>query len=113
MFQAERHALEAEATVRRWETEVETLRQRIQEDGLSVTREGDVFSPEIAVPRVPQWLSADQPDEGPGGLRPVSGGAGIDPAALGRDIERLRGERRRLGPGTAEAQGGHAGPRAR
>src|SRR3990170_2875110 len=112
MFQAERHALEAEANVRRWETEVETLRQRIQEDGLSVTREGDVFSPEIAVPRVPQWLSADQ-GEGPGGLRPISGGAGIDPAALGRDIERLREEMRRLGPVNVEAQEDYAELRER
>src|SRR3970282_1989975 len=112
MFQSERHALEAEATVRRWETEIEALRQRIQKDGLSISREGDVLSPEIAVPRVPQWLSADQPDEG-GGLRPISGGAEIASAALGRDIERLRGEMRRLGPVNVEAQEDYAELRER
>jgi chromosome segregation protein len=113
MFQAERHALEAEATVRRWETEIETLRQRIAEDGLSVTRDGDIVSPEVIAPRVPQWLSADQPDEGPGGLRPVQGGAEIDPAALGRDIDRLREEMRRLGPVNVEAQEDYAELRER
>ncbi|MEE8347278.1 MAG: AAA family ATPase, partial [Dehalococcoidia bacterium] len=103
MFQAERRALETEAEVRRWETEVDTLRQRIAEDGLSITRDGDVVSPEIAVPRVPHWLAAEGSDEGPGGLRPISGCAEIDTDALGRQIDRLRSQMRRLGPVNVEA----------
>ena len=112
MFQAERRALETEAEVRRWQTETDTLRQRIEEDGLSITGDGDVVSPEIAVPRVPQWLAGptgrptlgpEGPDEGPGGLRPISGGAGIDPGALGQQIDRLRSQMRRLGPVNVEA----------
>jgi chromosome segregation protein len=78
-----------------------------------VTRDGDIVSPEVIAPRVPQWLSADQPDEGPGGLRPVQGGAEIDPAALGRDIDRLREEMRRLGPVNVEAQEDYAELRER
>ncbi len=115
MFQAERRLLEAEAEVRRWETDVDALRQRIRDEGLSITREGDIVSPEIAVPRVPHWLAADpssasggsgqvHPDEGPGGLRPISGGADVDPETLGRDIERMRGQLRRLGPVNVEAE---------
>ncbi|MCH7578426.1 MAG: AAA family ATPase, partial [Chloroflexi bacterium] len=113
MFQAERRVLETEAVVRRWETEIDTLRQRIEEDGLSITSEDDIVSPEIAVPRVPHWLAAEGPDEGAGGIRPVSGGADIDPEALGRDIERLRSQMRRLGPVNVEATEDYAELRER
>ena len=113
MFQAERRLLETEAEVRRWETEVDALRQRIRDEGLSITREGDVVSPEIAVPLVPHWLAASGSEEGPGGLRPISGGASIDPEALGRDIERLRGQLRRLGPVNVEAEEDYAELRQR
>ena len=113
MFQAERRLLEAEAEVRRWETEVDALRQRIQDEGLSITREGDIVSPEIAVPRVPHWLAAEGSEEGPGGLRPISGGADIDPETLGREIERLRVQVRRLGPVNVEAEEDYAELRQR
>lgn len=113
MFQAERHALGTEVEVRRWETEIDSLRQHIVEDGLTITREGDIISPEIAVPRVPHWLAADGADEGPGGLRPISGGADIDPEALGREVERLRSQMRRLGPVNVEAQEDYAELRER
>ncbi len=104
MFQAERRLLETEADVRRWETEVDALRQRIRDEGLSITGDGDIVSPEIAVPTVPHWLAADAPEEGPDGLRPISGGANVDPEVLGRDIERMRGQLRRLGPVNVEAE---------
>jgi chromosome segregation protein len=113
MFKAERRSLETEADVRRWETQIDTLRQRIDEDGLRITREGDVVSPEIAVPRVPHWLAADGSDEGPGGLRPISGGAEVDVEALGRDIDRLRNQMRRLGPVNVEATEDYAELRER
>ena len=112
MFQAERRVLETEAEVRRWETEIDTLRQRIEEDGLSISGEGEIVSPEVLVPRVPHWLAADRPEEG-GGLRPISGGAEIDPEALGREIERLRGQMRRLGPVNVEATEDYAELRER
>jgi chromosome segregation protein len=112
MFQAERRALETEAEVRRWETEIETLKQRIQEDGLRVTADGDVISPEIAAPRVPTWLAAEA-DEGPDGMRPIKGGAGVDREALGREIERMRAELRRIGPVSIEATEDYAELRER
>jgi chromosome segregation protein len=129
MFQAERHLLEAEAEVRRWETEVDALRQHIEDEGLTITRDGDIVSPEIAVPRVPHWLAADpstrsagseqassgqdRPEEGPGGLRPISGGADVEPEVLGREIERLRGQMRRLGPVNVGAEEDYAELRER
>ncbi len=103
MFKAERHLLETETEVRRWETEADALRQRIRDEGLSITGEGEVVSPEIAQPLVPHWLAADG-EEGPGGLRPISGGADVDPEVLERDIERMRGQLRRLGPVNVEAE---------
>ena len=112
MFQAERRLLETETEARRWETEVDALRQRIRDDGLTITREGDVVSPEIAVPTVPQWLVADG-EEGPGGLRPISGGANVDPEALGQGIDRMRGQLRRLGPVNVEAEEDYAELRQR
>jgi chromosome segregation protein len=113
MFQAERRLLEAESEVRRWETEVDALRERIRDEGLSISRDGDIVAPEIAVPRVPHWLAANEPEEGPGGLRPISGGAEIDPEVLGRDIERMRGQLRRLGPVNVEAEEDYAELRQR
>ncbi len=113
MFQSERRLLEAEAEVRRWETEVDALRQRIQDEGLTITREGDIISPEIAVPRVPHWLAAEGSEEGPGGLRPISGGADVDPETLGREIERLRVQMHRLGPVNVEAEEDYAELRQR
>ncbi|MGH2669102.1 MAG: hypothetical protein ACRDH5_08320, partial [bacterium] len=42
LFDSERRTLEAEAEVRRWQTEAENLRQKIEEDGLTLTNDGDV-----------------------------------------------------------------------
>ena len=113
LFEAERRVLEAEADVRRWRNETDNLRVRIEEDGLNLTPDGDVLSPETFAAAIPPWLAAqdsafdraqDRPDEGPGGLRPISGGAEIDPHAVGRQIERLRAQIRALGAVNIEAQ---------
>jgi chromosome segregation protein len=105
MFDAERRTLETEAEVRRWETEIENMRQRMMEDGLVLDADGSV-RPEKAPPppvEVPYWLAAEG-DEGPGGgLRPMSGGALIDHEALGKEIEALRAQIRALGPVNVEA----------
>jgi chromosome segregation protein len=110
MFQAERHALETEAEVRCWETEIDTLRHRIQEDGLRITADGDIAAPaeRQSEASVPLWLAAEPADEGPDDLRPISGGAGVDPERLGRDIDRLKGELRRIGPVNIEAMEDYA-----
>jgi len=102
MFEGERRLLETEAQVRRWETEIENLRNRIAEDGLALTPAGDIQG-EAAPPAVPYWLAAEGSDEGPGGLRPISGGARADPENLAREIESLRARVRALGPVNIEA----------
>jgi chromosome segregation protein len=104
LFDSERAALEAEADLRKWQTEVETIDRRMQEDGLTVTPEGDVRTSERAAADAPLWMASEEGDEGSSGLRPMEGGATIDPDALGSKIERLRGQLRRLGPVNLEAQ---------
>ena len=104
LFESERQVLETEADVRRWQTEVQTLRLRIEEDGLTLTGDGDVIT--LPVPeqeRVPSWLVADGPNEGSGGMRPIAGGAQVDPEVLGKEIEKLRAQIRGLGPVNIEA----------
>ncbi len=107
LFDSERTALETEAEVRRWQAEVDTLRVRIEDDGLTLTSDGEIVSPEKAETRVPFWLAAsDEADDGPGSSwegRPMSGGALIDPGELGREIEKLRAQIRGLGPVNTEA----------
>ena len=103
LFDSERNSLEVEAEVRRWQTEVDTLRSRIQDDGLELTADGEILPPVKIETPIPAWLAAERSDDGPGGLRPISGGALIDPAELGREIEKLRGQIRNLGPVNTEA----------
>ena len=104
LFEAERTVLETGAEVRRWETEIETLRMRMIEDGLTMTPEGDVM-PDTRPAQIPFWLAAEGDDAAGGGLRPISGGALIDPEELGRQIEQLRAQIRALGPVNVEALG--------
>ncbi|HSP54129.1 MAG TPA: AAA family ATPase, partial [Dehalococcoidia bacterium] len=113
MFEAERHVLEAENEVRRWEMEVENLVTRMAEDGMALSPEGDVMAPEAVQTRIPFWLTADGQDEGPGGLRPISGGAHVDPEALGKEIETLRAQLRQIGPVNVEALGDYESMRER
>ncbi len=103
LFEAERQVLENEASVRRWQTEVDTLRARILEDGLTLTPDGNIVHEGAAATPIPYWLAAEGQDESPGGLRPMSGGAHIDPETLGREIDTLRAQLRGLGPVNVEA----------
>jgi chromosome segregation protein len=102
LFESERAALETEVEVKRWQAEVEALRSRIAEDGLTLTADGNILAQEVEEPALPQWLSAE--DESSGGLRPMSGGAHIDQEALRGQIEQLRGQLRGIGPVNVEAQ---------
>jgi chromosome segregation protein len=105
LFESERHSLAAEAEVRRWEAEVETLRGRIEEDGLTLTPDGNVMALPVEQPAVPSWLMAEITDEeGSGGLRPISGGAHVDHDELRSQIDRLRAQIRSIGPVNIEAQ---------
>jgi chromosome segregation protein len=106
MFEAERRTLESEAEVRKWQTEVDNLRQRMAEDGLVLEADGSVkpekqtngHAPEL---EVPGWMLDDG---GAGGLRPISGAAGVDHEALAKEIDKLRAQIRALGPVNVEAQ---------
>jgi chromosome segregation protein len=103
-FEAERRTLETEADVRKWDTEIENMRQRMTEDGLVMAADGTV-RPEKGGAldvEVPTWMIAE--DEGGGGLRPMQGGAIIDHDALGKEIEQLRAQLRAIGPVNVEAQ---------
>ncbi|HET8943948.1 MAG TPA: AAA family ATPase, partial [Dehalococcoidia bacterium] len=114
MFEAERHVLEAENEVRRWEMEVENLVTRMAEDGMVVSPDGDVMAPDAVQTRIPFWLTAEGgSDEGPGGLKPITGGAIIDPEALGKEIESLRAQLRQIGPVNVEALGDYESMRER
>ncbi|MDO8615763.1 MAG: chromosome segregation protein SMC [Dehalococcoidia bacterium] len=106
LFQAERRLLATEAEVRRWQSEMETLRVRMAEDGLVVSADGDILGERVETPpAVPFWLAADgAAEEGPGGLRPISGGAAVDREALRLEIEGLRARIRALGPVNVEAE---------
>jgi len=104
MFDAERQALASEAEVRRWQTEVDNLRAHIEEDGLTLTPEGDVRQTQAPQAPIPLWLAADGPEQGAGGLRPMSGGAAVDPGVLGKEIDRLRTQIRSLGAVNVEAR---------
>ncbi len=104
LFAAERHSLEVEADVRRWQTEVSTLRSRIEEDGLELSADGNIMPPEKIDTPIPSWLAAiEGSDDASGGLRPISGGALIDPVELSREIDKLRSQIRSLGPVNTEA----------
>ena len=114
MFEAERHVLEAEAEVRRWQMDIENLVAHMAEDGMAVSAEGDVMAPEAVQTRIPFWLAAGEAaDDGPGGLRPIQGGAPIDPDTLGREIEQMRAQLRSLGPVNIEALGDYESMRER
>jgi chromosome segregation protein len=103
-FAAERRTLETEAEVRKWDTEIENMRQRMTEDGLVMNADGSV-RPEKGGAldvEVPTWMLSE--DDGSGGLRPMQGGAIIDGDALGKEIEQLRAQLRQIGPVNVEAQ---------
>ncbi|MEK7248433.1 MAG: chromosome segregation SMC family protein, partial [Chloroflexota bacterium] len=88
-FEAERRTLETEADVRKWDTEIENMRQRMIEDGLVMNADGSV-RPEKGGAldvEVPTWMLAEE--DGSGGLRPMQGGSIIDGDALGKEIDQL------------------------
>jgi chromosome segregation protein len=113
MFEAERRVLEAETEVRRWELEIENLVARMSEDGMAVSADGSVVAPQAVQTRIPFWLTADGGEDGPGGLRPIQGGAHIDVEVMGGQIDELRKQLRGLGPVNIEALGDYESMRER
>ncbi|MCI0782825.1 MAG: chromosome segregation protein SMC [Chloroflexi bacterium] len=115
LFDAERRTLEAEAEVRKWETETEVLRTRIAEDGLVLTKDGEV-RPDKATADVqlPSWMAeAEGEDTGEGRRPPLAGGQHVEPDALAKEIEGLRSQIRALGPVNVEALGDYESLRER
>ena len=115
LFDAERLTLETEADVRKWETEAEVLRARITEDGLVLTKDGDV-KPDKATAdlQLPSWLTeAEGGDERKGERPPLAGGQHVEPDALAKEIEGLRSQIRALGPVNVEALGDYESLRER
>ncbi|HEY5641182.1 MAG TPA: chromosome segregation protein SMC [Dehalococcoidia bacterium] len=115
LFEAERRTLETEAEVRKWETETETLKERIAEDGLVLSKDGEVRPDNAATDvQLPAWLTeAEGEEEGKGQRPPLAGGQDVEPDALAREIEGLRSQIRQLGPVNVEALGDYESLRER
>ena len=110
---AERALLDAEATVRLRSEELESLRERLQQEGFSPSAEGEVLPLESG-DGPPAWLAIERPsatsDDDP---PPMRGGAQADPVALKDRIGELRTEIRRLGPVNEQAETDYAESRER
>ena len=115
LFDAERRTLEAEAEVRKWETETEVLRTRITEDGLVLTKDGEVRPDKATAElKLPSWLAeAEGGDQGESRRPPLAGGQHVDPDSLAREIDGLRSQIRALGPVNVEALGDYESLRER
>jgi chromosome segregation protein len=106
LLAAERQRLEAEAEVRRRLDDLDSLRQRMQADGLALTGGGEVTPAPTPAPESPAWSPADDRDADvqTSRLPPVAGGAIIDPQTMQERIERLRAQLRSVGPVNPEAE---------
>jgi chromosome segregation protein len=112
MFEAERKTLETEAAVNKWQTEIDTMKGRIAEDGLAITPDGSVVvaeKPEQV--ELPGWMALEREEFGE--RPPLAGGQDISPDALAKEIESLRSQIRALGPVNVEAQGDYESLRER
>jgi chromosome segregation protein len=106
LLAAERQRLEAEAEVRRHLDDLDSLRQRIETDGLTLTDGGEVAPVAMPAPESPAWLATGDGD-GNGRtsrLPPVAGGAIIEPQPMQERIQRLRAQLRAVGPVNTEAE---------
>jgi len=108
LLAAERQRLEAEAEVRRRLDDLDSLRQRIEADGLTLTDGGEVAPASMPAPESPAWLPTADGDGAASGrisrLPPVAGGAIIDPQPMQERIQRLRAQLRSVGPVNPEAE---------
>jgi len=113
LLAAERQRLEAEAEVHRRLDDLDSLRQRIEADGLTLTDGDEVTPASMPVPESPEspvWLpSGDRDGDGNGHgqasrLPPVAGGAIIDPQPMQERIQRLRAQLRSVGPVNPQAE---------
>jgi len=108
LLAVERQRLEAEAEVRRRLDELDSLRQRIEADGLTLTDGGKV-APSAAPmpePEPPAWMTTGDGDGNGHASRlpPVAGAAIIDPEVMQERIQRLRAQLRAVGPVNPQAE---------
>jgi len=107
----ERALLDAEATVSLRQQELESLRERLAEEGFQPSDEGGVARAEE---RPPAWLATASAESSPGeDLPPVRGGAQIDVPELKNRAAELRAQIRRLGPINEQAGSDFAESRER
>jgi chromosome segregation protein len=110
LLTVERQRLAAEADMRRCLDELDSLRQRIEADDLTLTDGGEVAPASTPAPESPAWLSAADGDDDSDAserisrLPPVAGGAVIDPQPMQERIQRLRAQLRAVGPVNPEAE---------
>jgi len=110
LLAAERQRLEAESDVRRRLDDLDSLRQRIEADSLTLTDGGEVAPVPMPAPESPAWLpSGDGDGNGDGKARtsrlpPVAGGAIIDPQTMQERIQRLRSQLRAVGAVNPQAE---------
>jgi chromosome segregation protein len=108
LLATERQRLEAEAEVRRRLDELDSLRQRIEADGLTLADGGKVTSPALMPEsEPPAWLTSGDGDGNGRASRlpPVAGAAIIDPELMQERIQRLRAQLRAVGPVNPQAEG--------
>jgi chromosome segregation protein len=108
LLAAERQRLEAEAEVRHRLDDLDSLRQHIEADDLTLTDGGEVTAAPMPASELPAWLpSGDGDGDGNGRtsrLPPVAGGAIIDPQTMQERIQRLRAQLRAVGPVNPQAE---------
>ncbi|KPK47257.1 MAG: hypothetical protein AMJ77_03730 [Dehalococcoidia bacterium SM23_28_2] len=112
LLSAERQLLEAESKVHHHLDDLQSLRQRIEADGLTLTSGGEVRATPMPTLESPAWLSSgDGNGDGDGDshtrssrLPPVAGGAVIDPQTMEERIQRLRAQLRAVGPVNPQAE---------
>ena len=113
---AEIGLLEAQNDVKLKTDEIATLREGMEEEGLTPTETGDVVPVSGAPSRgLPEWLAGEPAafDEPENRLPPIRGGSSIDPVALKEQISHLRARIRSLGPVDAQAPVDYAESRQR
>jgi len=112
LLAAERQRLEAEAELRHRLDDLDSLRERIEADDLTLTDGGEVAPAPMTAPESPAWLPTGDRDGDVSGqtsrLPPVAGGAIIDPQPMQERIQRLRAQLRSVGPVNPQAEAEHS-----
>ncbi len=96
LFEAERALLEAEAEVRRYSGELDSLRQAMEAEGYTVSDAGRIVALGDQFDAPPEWLQRE--DQDAVDVPPIAGAADVDVATLQRRVNSIRNQIRNLGP---------------